>query len=146
MCHSVQFPDRVEHSARMIPLGISHLCSPCMTVDGKTYGSAGRSCVCVQWKRSTPSGVPLWPRLRSWWLLAGTCRVMLWAKLVMGKLLWLLAQREGHTVGVTLTPLLPEQTAAKQWVKKQTKQKEGFMQFGLFYNFAFLQLCFNNWS
>ncbi len=44
----VRFPDEVEHSARMIPLGISHLCPLCMTVDGKTYGGAGRGGVCVK--------------------------------------------------------------------------------------------------
>lgn len=49
----VQFPDGVEHSARMIPLGTSHLCPPCMTVDGKTYGGAGRGVVCVRWEEGT---------------------------------------------------------------------------------------------
>ena len=49
----VQFPDGVEHSARTIPLGISHLCPRCMTVDGKTYGGAGRGGVCVRWEKGS---------------------------------------------------------------------------------------------
>lgn len=46
----VHFPDGVEHSAKTIPLGISHLCPRCMTVDGKTYGDASRGVVCVRWE------------------------------------------------------------------------------------------------
>lgn len=45
-----RLPDGVEHSARTIPLGISHLCPPCMTVDGKTYGGTRqRRCLCKAW-------------------------------------------------------------------------------------------------
>lgn len=44
-------PDGVERvaGARRIPLGIAHLCPACMTVDGKTYGGAGRGVVWVRW-------------------------------------------------------------------------------------------------
>ncbi|KAK5852930.1 hypothetical protein PBY51_006761 [Eleginops maclovinus] len=49
----VQFPDGVEHSARTFPLGISHLYPLCMTVDGKTYGGAGRSRACVRGEKGS---------------------------------------------------------------------------------------------
>lgn len=38
----VWFPDGVEHTARMTPLGSSHLCPPGMTVGRETYGAADR--------------------------------------------------------------------------------------------------------
>ncbi|KAK9531529.1 hypothetical protein VZT92_010948 [Zoarces viviparus] len=59
----VRFPDGVEQSAMTLPLGISHLCPLCMTVDGKTYGGAGRTGACVMWgKGAAPSGARPQPR------------------------------------------------------------------------------------
>lgn len=98
MSQRVRFPDGVEHSARMIPLGISHLCPLCMTVDGITYGGASRSGVCVRWgkgstkRRATtdPPGVTL---VAGWHLQGDTVGYV-----GNGRVLRFLAQREGYTV------------------------------------------------
>lgn len=54
----MRFPDGVERSARMISLGISHLCPLCMTVDGETYGGASGSGVCVRWGKGSAKPRP----------------------------------------------------------------------------------------
>lgn len=51
MCHSVCNSLMGWSTARMILLGTAHLCPLCMTVDGKTYGGAGRSGVYVGWEK-----------------------------------------------------------------------------------------------
>lgn len=110
----LQFLDGVEHSARTIPLGTSHLCPPCMTVDGKTYGGAGRGVVCVRWeegsaKRHATAASPGVTLVAGWHLRSDA--VPYTGK---GKVLWFLAQREGYTVRMTFTPRHPEATAAPQ--------------------------------
>lgn len=102
----VHFPDGVEHSARTIPLGISHLCPLCMTVDGKTYGGAGRGVVCVRWEevsaKRRATTVSLGVMLVAGWHLRSDA-VGYPGK---GKVLRFLAQREGYTVRMTFTPQL----------------------------------------
>lgn len=51
MCHSVCNSLMGWSTARVILLGTAHLCPLCMTVDGKTYGGAGRSIVYVMWEK-----------------------------------------------------------------------------------------------
>lgn len=46
MCHSTC--SSLTGWSTRIPLGIAHLCPAGMTVDGKTYGGAGRGVVCVR--------------------------------------------------------------------------------------------------
>lgn len=120
-----RLPDGVEHSARTIPLGISHLCPPCMTVDGKTYGGARqrrclckagggkghRQAACDQSLARGHAGCGLAPAAR--------CCGLHWQRREM--VLWFLAQREGHSVRVTFTPQHPETSAAPHETKSVEK-------------------------
>lgn len=108
----VRFPDGVEHSARTLLLGISHLCPLYMTVDGKTYGGAGRSSACVRWEKGSAkrraSTASLGVTLVAGWNLQGDAV----GYTGTGKVLRFLAQREGCTVRRTFTLQHPETTAA----------------------------------
>lgn len=124
MCHSVC--DSLmgwSTAARMIPLGISHLCPPCMTVNGKTYGGAGRSGVCVRWekgktKRRLTMASPEVTMVVGWHLWGDAARYT-----GKGKVLWFLARREGFTVRVTFTPHRPKTTTAPHETNSVEKNK-----------------------
>lgn len=109
----VRFPDGVEHSARTIPLGISHLCPLCMTVNGKTYGGASRSGVCVRWKkgsakRRTTTASPEVTLVADWHLQGGAVGYT-----GRGKAQWFSWYKAvGRTVRMTFTPQHPDTTAA----------------------------------
>lgn len=110
----VRFPDGVEHSARTIPLGISHLCPLCMTVNSKTYGGASRSGVCVRWKkkgsakRRATTASPEVTLVADWHLRGGAVGYT-----GKGKAPWFPGTKAvGCTVRMTFTPQHPDTTAA----------------------------------